>query len=156
MMLALSLRQPWAHFVLHWGKRIENRRWNTNVRGEFLIHAAKGMRTEEYQGAMQMLDEVAGLQPVDVLPVETLQRGGIVGVARLVGVVKPRPEFMIGGVAAHYPGDLKDHGWRWHMREQFGFCLTDVRATTFVPWKGSLGFFRVPDDIAARAMQDVP
>jgi hypothetical protein len=41
-MKALSLRQPWAHMVVHGPKHIENRRWNTSFRGEFLIHAAKG------------------------------------------------------------------------------------------------------------------
>ena len=39
-MKCLSLRQPWAWAVVHAGKSVENRRWNTNFRGEFLIHAA--------------------------------------------------------------------------------------------------------------------
>lgn len=42
-MKALSIRQPWAWLILHGGKDIENRSWNTNFRGRFLIHAAAGM-----------------------------------------------------------------------------------------------------------------
>lgn len=148
---ALSLRQPWAAFVLHHGKRVENRRWNTLFRGEFLIHAAKGMTDDEYRGALEMLDGVNGLQPVDVVPKETLQRGGFVGVARVVDVVPPRPEILIGqlglGLVEHYPEELREGGWRWHMREQFGFVLRDVRPLPFVPYPGSLNFFRVPEHV---------
>ena len=149
-MKALSLRQPWIHFVLHHGKRIENRKWNTHFREEFLIHAAKGMTREEYEGALEMLDDVNGIQPVDVCPIETLTRGGIVGIARLVDIVKPRPEFMLTGVEGHYPPGVE---WRWHMPEQYGFVLENVRPTKFVPLRGALGFFDVSDEVARAALE---
>lgn len=38
---ALSIRQPWAHWILHAGKDIENRTWCTRFRGPVLIHAGK-------------------------------------------------------------------------------------------------------------------
>lgn len=38
-MKALSIRQPWAHRILHEGKDIENRDWPTKYRGPVLIHA---------------------------------------------------------------------------------------------------------------------
>lgn len=50
-MKALSLRQPWAHIVLHYGKNLENRRWYTSFRGTFLLHAAKAMTRAEYEDA---------------------------------------------------------------------------------------------------------
>ena len=40
-MKALSLKQHWAELILQARKNIELRRWNTNFRGEFLIHASK-------------------------------------------------------------------------------------------------------------------
>jgi hypothetical protein len=36
---ALSIRQPWAWLIANGHKDIENRSWNTNYRGAFLIHA---------------------------------------------------------------------------------------------------------------------
>lgn len=38
---ALSLWQPWATLVVTGAKRIETRGWQTSVRGELAIHAAK-------------------------------------------------------------------------------------------------------------------
>ena len=38
---ALSIRAPWWWFILHGGKDIENRNWNTNYRGWIYIHASK-------------------------------------------------------------------------------------------------------------------
>lgn len=163
-MKALSLRQPWAAAVLHLGKHIENRRWNTSFRGEFLIHAAIGMTAGEYEDAVDFCEDVLGVArsfEVDQHLGEDfkdarrrLPFGGIVGVARLTGVVRPRPEFVIGGVESHYPPDIGE--WRWHMREQYGFVLRGVRPTTFVPMRGALGFFDVSDEIAARALGGKP
>lgn len=45
---ALSIRQPWAWLILHAGKDIENRTWQTYQRGWFAIHASKGMTRREY------------------------------------------------------------------------------------------------------------
>ena len=142
-MKVLSLRQPWAWFVINGGKRIENRRWNTRFRGDFLIHAAKGMTRAEYEDARYMLEDVCGIaSPIpDQLPShETIQRGGIVGAARLIDVVRPRHERCdcAGGCESHYPPGVE---WRWHMREQFGFIIDRVASLPFTPLSGSLGFF---------------
>ena len=42
----LSLRQPYAELVTDGRKTIETRRWNTNFRGKFLIHASKAIDKE--------------------------------------------------------------------------------------------------------------
>ncbi|MDP1729005.1 MAG: ASCH domain-containing protein [archaeon] len=39
-MKTLSLKQPWAELVVNGKKKIELRKWNTNFRGEFLVHAS--------------------------------------------------------------------------------------------------------------------
>jgi len=40
-MKALSLKQPWADLIVQGKKIIETRKWRTNFRGEFYIHASK-------------------------------------------------------------------------------------------------------------------
>lgn len=40
-MKALTIKQPWASFIAHGIKDVENRTWKTNFRGKVLIHAAK-------------------------------------------------------------------------------------------------------------------
>lgn len=155
-MKALSIRQPWAHFVVHGlhvhlappaQKDIENRRWNTAFRGEFLIHAAKGMTRQEYDDACDFaadelsvgrsLDALAGVFPQPL----SLPRGAIIGRARLVDVIPP---------CSTCDGSHERVGCRhrrWHMPEQFGFVLEDVRAFTKpIPWVGALGFFNTPFD----------
>jgi len=37
---ALSLREPWASFMIHGIKTIENRNWPTKYRGTVLVHAS--------------------------------------------------------------------------------------------------------------------
>ena len=147
-MKALSLRQPWAYIVTHWGKTIENRHWSTEFRGEFLIHAAKGMEPEEFEDAFQFAVETCrwtlpqrhefleGFKKHD-------RRGGIVGRARLVHV---RPRCQPKGVASLFPCDHP-----WHIPDQFGFVLDKVEALPFVPFRGMPGFFDVPDDLVRAA-----
>jgi hypothetical protein len=36
---ALTIRQPWAWAIIYAGKNIENRSWNTKLRGTIAIHA---------------------------------------------------------------------------------------------------------------------
>lgn len=138
-MRALTLRQPWAWMVVHGNKFIENRVWTTKFRGEFLIHAAKGMTREEYQVA---LDFAYGVQPElrtfaiigsealggpwsKFIPdFEDLERGGIVGRATLKDVLDP-PKEQMGW----------QHGWR--MEGQFGFVLENIRPVPFIPCRGN-------------------
>lgn len=46
--IALSIRQPWCHHILHNGKDIENRSWSTPFRGPVLIHAGKRPKDAAY------------------------------------------------------------------------------------------------------------
>ncbi len=121
-MRALSLTQPWAWLVVHGGKDIENRTWNTRFRGRFLIHAAKGMTSDQHDDAILFALDV---DPTIVVPSpRDLERGGIVGVADLVDVLTP-----------------KGQRYGWHMHGQFGFVLHNVQPLPFLPCKGALGFW---------------
>jgi Na+-transporting NADH:ubiquinone oxidoreductase subunit NqrC len=77
-MKALSIKQPWAYLIVHAGKDIENRKWNTKHRGKFLIHASK------------QVDKAAIAKYRHLLPKE-LDVGGIVGEAEIVDVVQHSP-----------------------------------------------------------------
>ncbi len=44
---AISIRQPWAHAILHLGKNVENRPWRTHYRGRILIQASLKVEREE-------------------------------------------------------------------------------------------------------------
>jgi hypothetical protein len=143
MIPALSLRQPWGALVVHFGKPIENRRWNTSFRGSFLIHAAKGMTRLEFDEALEFARAALG----DKCPSEaelraTLQFGGIIGRARLVEVVPPQTNLSL---VDDYPPGIDR---RWHMPSQYGFVLADVEPIVFRPWRGQLGFFDVDMEVA--------
>ena len=134
-MKALSLTQPWAWIVLYAGKRIENRTWNTQFRGRFLIHASKGMTRDQYEDALQACRDLGAPSVAKrVPPMADLLRGGIVGVDTLALVNPPCRSTDAQGQAG-----LCRHGW--HMPGQYGFALVDVRPVPFVPCAGALGFW---------------
>jgi len=139
---ALSLTQPWAWLVVHGGKDIENRRWNTKHRGAFLIHAAKGMTSDQYDDAALFALEVGGQALVDRIPnPDRLERGGIIGATILYTVIHPLRHIEMAG---RLP---------WHMPEQFGFVLGDTRPLPFLPCKGALGFWGDFEIVDGKAVQ---
>lgn len=133
-MKALSIRQPWAWAILHAGKDIENRDWQpTNpglrFRGPVALHASAGLTNTEYWEAV---DAIEGINIAAVVPPPVdLDRGGIVGTARIVDIVS-------------------FHQSEWFFG-RYGLVLADIRPTIFQPFKGALGFFDVPDDMVRPA-----
>ncbi len=152
-MKALSLRQPWAWACVFGGKDVENRQWNTSHRGRFLIHAAKGCTLAEYTHAVEWMVSRGLALPPDgmllphptvvcvpdhtVMPVvpafDKITVGGIIGVAELVDVMPPASD----GVPRA----------AWHMPEQHGFVLRNVKSLPFTPLRGMLNFFDVPEAV---------
>lgn len=118
----LSIRQPWAWAILHTGKDIENRVWNTEYRGPMLIHAGQGMSGREYDEAVSFMLERFGVR-VNVPPRDLLLRGGIVGAASIVDCVA-----------------RSDSPW---YTGAFGFVLADPQPLPFLEMKGRLGLFNV-------------
>lgn len=114
-MKALSIRQPWAHLILHGGKDIENRSWPTNVRGRVLIHA--GDQLDE--------DGLAWLQGRGVPLPDEYPRGGIVGEVEIVDCVRDSvSEWFVG---------------------PFGFVLRNPKPLPLRKLKGRLYFFNVEE-----------
>jgi hypothetical protein len=139
-MRALTLRQPWPWAILTQGKRIENRQWNTRHRGAFLLHASLWGRDVDRSADLEWmrsrgLARVDDCPPLDAppdKPMFKLARGGIVGRARLVDVIKP--------YTTTYPQGVDP---RWHDRDQYGFVLADVMPLPFGPCRGMPGFFEI-------------
>ncbi len=148
---ALSLRQPWAHAVVHGGKRIENRTaWSdSSYRGALLIHAAKGMTVAEYTEAVAWARS-QGIGQAEWTPParKVIERGGIVGVARVIGVIKApqgRSDPMVW-IGQEPPRAITPVEARWWMG-RFALVLDDVRPLPFVACVGSLSFFQVPETV---------
>lgn len=136
-MKALSIRQPWVWAILHAGKRHENRDWQPHnpglrFRGEFLIHASAGMTRREYEEFIATVHDISETHPfppgLAVPAFKELERGGIVAKARVVDIVKDCDSPWFFGPLA--------------------LVLDDIKPLPFMPFKGALGFFDVPDHIA--------
>lgn len=141
---ALSLTQPWAFLVVSGDKSVENRKWATSHRGEFLVHAAKKCTPADWQFCFDWVDEHIDRETAARIPPrEALQFGGIIGRAVIADVLSKNGQMTITPV--HTPGvDL-----RWWMRGQAGFLLTERAPLPFIACKGAMGMFGVPADVGA-------
>ncbi|WP_341743128.1 ASCH domain-containing protein [Azonexus hydrophilus] len=124
---AISIRQPWAWLILNAGKDIENRDWPTHFRGRVLIHASKTCTKAEYEDAMDFMTDRQILQGIgmNIPSIKGMDRGGIVGSVEIVDCVTK-----------------SDSPW---FMGQYGFVLRNLKPMPFIPWKGRLGFFNVPE-----------
>lgn len=118
--IALSIRRPWAWAIINAGKDIENRDWATRFRGTVCIHAAKGMTRDEYEDAADFIGRTTAWKSL-VPDRHALERGGIIGVAEIVGCVEASPSPWFFG--------------------RYGFVLANVQPVEFIPVRGALGFF---------------
>ncbi|MBB3608618.1 SpoVK/Ycf46/Vps4 family AAA+-type ATPase [Rhizobium sp. BK602] len=130
--LALSIRQPWVHCILHLGKPVENRDWSTKIRGPICLHAAKGMTRDEWRYCLETARYAgAGFDDLRTFPgMNDLPRGGIVGTAEIVDVVTTM-------------------GSPWFFG-RYGFVLRNPKPIDFIPVKGALGFFDWRKSLTAR------
>lgn len=118
-MKCLSIMQPWATYILEFGKDVENRTWSTKYRGPFLVHASKTFDGEPEDGVMY------GTCGAPDLPVGYFVRGHILGVVDLMDCVENHPS-------------------RWSARYQYQFVLANPRRIKLpIPFRGSLGLFEV-------------
>ena len=120
--LALSVRQPWAWAIVHAGKDIENRSWRSGnpglrFRGDFAVHASKGMTREEYEDARDFMERFGVFVPA---PADLL-RGGIIGIATVVDVVRQSESDWFMGPC--------------------GLQLANPRSVPLIPAVGALGYF---------------
>jgi len=151
---ALSLHQPYAYFVAdrrcEFPKRVENRprliaTWrNWEPSGEFWIHASKGGGEAYWAEAVEYARRAFG--PKLTIPrFGDVPRGGIVGRARIAGIVMPHRGVSIAKAADEPLRPALD--LRWHFLGSWGYVLVDVRPCEFVPCRGAQGFFSVRPDV---------
>ena len=137
-MRALSLTQPWPWIIFNLGKDVENRVWTTKHRGPFLIHASKGYSKAKWMAAYDWIAQHVGTDTANMLPEwdedDVLFRGGIVGVASIHDVIGPCEGWM---------GNDGPCRRRWHMHEQHGFLLRNVRPLPFLAVPGRQRWFDV-------------
>ena len=122
-MKCLSISQPFADLIISRKKTIELRNWNTNFRGEFLIHAPLKIRKEDCKRLRAN---------------EKLITGAIVGKAEIYDVKKYNSIKEI----------IKDKKFHFASKKfqtkTFGFMLKNAKSFRIpIPYKGQLGFFGV-------------
>ena len=167
----LSLRQPWAWAVVCADKIVENRQaWRGCAhRGPILVHAATGMTKGDYDQAVAFMVERrlarraehvgTAMNHLPIVPeMKQLARGGIVGIARVTGVIERG--YAIRGERTPMLDDLTECERRWWMRG-FGLLLSgNTQLASFVPCAGALGFFTPPvsvyDDVLRALQTNVP
>jgi hypothetical protein len=134
LLKALSVRQPWAWFIVHRAKDIENRDWRDNnpglrFRGPVLIHASSWWQQDEAEEEFEFCMETVRRHGIHLADEPTLaaikaQRGGIVGQATITAAVP-------------------HHASPWFFGK-WGLVLAEQKVLPFQACKGALGFFNPP------------
>jgi hypothetical protein len=121
----LSVCQPWATALVKLGKDIENRKRRSHYRGPFLIHASLTQKKKIDQLNLERIGDIINLEvkAKDFSVLNTLPRGGIIGIAEINGCVK----------SSESPWFFGPWGWQ----------IANAHPLPFHPCKGQLGFFRL-------------
>ncbi|MGY5143042.1 MAG: ASCH domain-containing protein [Candidatus Nitrosopumilus sp. bin_32a] len=122
-MKCLSVSQPFADLIISGKKSIELRNWDTNFRGEFLVHAPVKIR----------IDDAKRLKIN-----KKFVTGAIIGKVQLYDVKKYNSNKEI-------KLDQKFHfSTKKFQTKTFGFLLKNAKPLRIpIPWKGQLGIFDV-------------
>lgn len=114
---ALTIRQPWAHAIVHLGKDVENRSWRAHYKGPLLIHASAYRERDPRALLAQHMSAPPSEKSLGLLPT-----GSIIGVADLYDYVE-------------------DSNSRWAERGNWHWLLRDVRPIRPVECTGRLGLW---------------
>lgn len=122
-MKCLSVSQPFADLIVSGKKTIELRKWNTNFRGEFLIHSPIKVRFNDCKRLK-----------ISKKPVT----GAIIGKAEIIDVKKYNSK-------SEVKADFKKHlASSDFLNRKYGFILKNPKSFRIpIPYKGKLGFFDV-------------
>jgi len=119
----LSVSQPFADLIISGKKTIELRKWNTNFRGEFLIHAPMKIRTDDCKRLKMNKKFVTG---------SIMGKAEIYDVKQYNSIKEVRMDQNFHFASKNF-----------HNRT-FGFRLKNVKSLRIpIPWKGQLGLFDV-------------
>ena len=128
-MKCLSICQPFAELIVQGKKTIELRKWNTKFRGEFLVHAAKNVLTED-------------CKRLEISP-EEIVTGAIIGKVNLVDVKKYESDKELN------KDKKKHHSVSDNTKNKYGFILENPKKLRVpIEHMGKLNFFEFhPDEI---------
>lgn len=126
-MRVLTVRQPWAHAIMHLGKDVENRSKATDYRGPLAIHAGLTLDQAAFDRR-----PFRGLFPDP----DTLPRGVIIGVVDLIDCVR-------------------DHPSTWAQPDTWHWVLARPRVSPAGHrWVGKMGLVQLPQDVADAVLVD--
>ena len=122
-MKCLSISQPFADLIISGKKTIELRTWNTNFRGEFLVHSPIKIRIEDCKR---------------LKITKQLETGAIIGKAEIY-------EVKLYDNINEIKKDQRLHfASKKFQKKTYGFMLKNAKALRVpIPCKGRLGFFDV-------------
>jgi len=130
-MVAISIRQPWAEFVVGGRKKIENRTWKSNYRGVLLIHASQREDTK-WKSA---LEHVQGR-----IEAEQYLSQKVIG--RMGRAIEYPKRALVGAVIMVECNLVNDDGWgqvgRWWHRYE-----SAIRFKKPIVWSGRKTIFHV-------------
>ena len=146
-MKCLSVRQPWAAWILLGAKDVENRTWSTRHRGPLLIHAG-GMKDPWVTGHLLDLPREAR-RPAQLMS-EYLR-------------VKDPMGFMVAHARSAILGQVELVDCRcgcaspWYEAGAIGWVLAEpVIFSEPIPYRGRLGLMNVPDELLREHGHEVP
>lgn len=138
-MRALSIRQPWAWLITRPDitdpkerqdayrrgliKDVENRTWQTKLRGRFAIQARLSIKRAAYDELANEIGEHRGIIVPSFNEIREMT-GGIIGTANLIDCVR-------------------EYDSTWKEKGQYGFILTQSKPVEFIPYLGRLSFFDI-------------
>ena len=126
-MKCLSVCQPFAELIVQGKKTIELRKWNTKFRGEFLVHAAKNILTEE-------------CKRMKISP-STITTGAIIGKINLIDVKKYESDRELKA------DKKKHHSSADFTKNTYGFILEKPKKLRVpIEYSGKLNFFEFHPD----------
>ena len=136
-MKAISLWQPWASLMAYRFKTIETRHWPTSYRGPLIIHAAKRKMDIIHDEAVRNFESV-NVDWLDGLPF-----GYLLCLVTLIDVSEIRNPDLYkydydSTEIAHGDFSLGRYAWVTNFVKRF---------ENPIPFRGSQGFFNVPQDI---------
>lgn len=145
---AISLRQPWPTALLFYGKDVENRsNWPFKYRGPLLIHSSKSKPFADQIEWMVKAAKQDGVSEEDLEMFKdgcypgSLPFGCIVAIANLKEVIGPETEVPDNHPAYESPWADDD--------SKYWLYFDKIVPVTPVPFKGAVGMFYVPYDVAA-------
>jgi hypothetical protein len=130
---SLTVRQPWAHAIIHGGKDVENRSQPTKHRGRLYIHAGKGYAPEALRfPAMSTIE-------LDRDPTGDTKRGIDVR-GMVIGTVDV--------IDCHHADDCWDADYlrfcsKWAMPDHHHWTLANAQPVTPFPARGMLGIWKL-------------